>query len=176
MKLTITALVGALALAFSAQAEDLTVKLTGVHLCCKKCVTAAEKTVATVEGVKAKVDQDDKSVTLTGADAATVQKAVDALTTDGFFGKSSDSSVRVRGRTGAGRGGAQVKSLKVEGVHLCCDSCVKAVNAALKDVDGVKANTAKKGEKTFEVTGDFKTSDLFTALHNAGLNGKIVKE
>ena len=176
MKFAITTLVGALALTLSAQAEDLTVKLTGVHLCCKKCVTAAENAVATVDGVKVKVDQDDKSIALTGADAATVQKAVDALTKEGFFGKSNDSSVKVRGRSGAARGGAQVASLKIEGVHLCCDKCVKAVNEALKDVAGVKANTATKGEKTFQVTGDFKDRDVVAALHKAGLNGKIVKE
>jgi copper chaperone CopZ len=176
MKLALTSLVGALALAFSAQADDLTVKLSDVHLCCKKCVAVVEKAVGTVDGVKAVCSQDDKTISLTGADAATVQKAVDELVKAGFFGKSSETTVRVRARSGAARGGTQVQSLKVEQVHLCCDNCVKAVNAALKDVTGVKENTCKKGEKTFEVTGDFKDSEVFAALHKAGFSGKIVKE
>jgi hypothetical protein len=37
----------------------------------------------------------------------------------------------------------------------------------------VTGNTATKGAKSFEVTGDFKDSDVFDALQKAGLTGKV---
>ena len=57
-----------------------------------------------------------------------------------------------------------MQSLKVEGVHLCCPKCVKAVNAALTDVPGVTTNNAAKNAKSFTVTGNFNDADVFAAL------------
>jgi len=57
-------------------------------------------------------------------------------------------------------------------VHLCCGKCVKALNAALGTVPGVTGNTAAKGVKTFEVTGDFNDKEVFVALQKAGLTGQ----
>jgi hypothetical protein len=42
-------------------------------------------------------------------------------------------------------------------------------------VSGVKAHTATKGVKSFEVTGEFNDKDLMTALQKEGLAGKIAK-
>ena len=74
-----------------------------------------------------------------------------------------------------GATGKTVKSVKVEGVHLCCAKCVKAVDKAVTSTTGAKAQTATKGAKTFEVTGEFNDKDLMTALQKEGLTGKIVK-
>ena len=110
-------------------------------------------------------------MTLTGPDTATVQKAADALVKAGYFGKSSD--VKMQATTGAK--GEKVKSLTVEGPHLCCGKCVKAVDEALKGVPGATAHTATKGAKSFQVTGDFNDKDLFTALQKEGLSGHVAK-
>jgi len=172
MKITPLFAVAAFALNFSSYAEE-TVKISDVHLCCKGCVTGAEKAVGTVEGVKAEVDQAGGTVTLTGSDAASVQKGAAALMKAGYFGKSSDSHVKMDTRTGAK--GEKVQSLKVEGVHLCCAKCVKAVDHAIKSVPGVKEHTATKGAESFEVTGDFNDKEVFTALQKEGLTGKVGK-
>ena len=74
-----------------------------------------------------------------------------------------------------GATGEKVQTLRVEGVHLCCGKCVKAVDRAVKSVPGAKEHTAVKGAKTFEVTGDFNDKDLFTALQKEGLTGKVAK-
>jgi copper chaperone CopZ len=95
---------------------------------------------------------------------------VDALTVAGYYGKSSDASVKVNSATGAKD--QKVQSLQVEGVHLCCGKCVKSVNTALSSVAGVTANTAAKGAKSFTVTGDFNDKEVFDALQKAGLTGK----
>ena len=154
-------------------AADVTVQLSNVHLCCDSCVKGVNKAVATVPGVTAASDKDAETVTLTAADQAAAQKAVNALTAAGYFGVSGDKAIKVDAATGAQD--AKVKSLTVNGVHLCCKSCVKAVNAALEKVPGVTANTATKNASSFEVTGDFKPTDVFGALQDAGLTGKAGK-
>src|SRR5258707_5590479 len=136
MKTILHHIATALALNLTVRAADVTTKISQVHLCCKSCVTGVEKAVATVPGAKAESDQDAGTVTLTGPDTATVQKASAALTHAGYFGKSSNPDVTMDASTGAK--GAKVQSLNVEGVHLCCGKCVKAVDHALKSVSGVK--------------------------------------
>lgn len=165
-----TSVILATTLAFSARAADVTVKISEVHICCPSCVKGIQKAVAEVPGVTAAVDEDAGTVTLTAGDTATVQKAADALVAAGFYGTSSDASVKINADTGAK--GGKVQLLKVKGVHLCCGKCVKALNQVLSSVPGVKANTATKGAASFEVTGDFNDKDLFDALQKAGFTGK----
>jgi periplasmic mercuric ion binding protein len=170
MKLRIISAITALAFTLSARAADVSIKLADVHLCCSSCVQGVEKAVGHVPGVTAAADMDEGTVSLTGPDAATVQKGVDALTSAGYFGQSSDPALKVNAATGAT--GQTVQSLQVEGVHLCCGKCINAVNTALASVTGVTANTAAKGAKSFTVTGDFNDQEVFAALQKAGLTGK----
>ncbi len=171
MKNIFTSLVIGVALTLSARAADVSVKISDVHMCCDSCVKGAEKAVAEIKGVTAVASKEDKTVILTGPDKAAVQKAADALVAAGYFGKSSEAGIKITATTGAK--GHKVESLKVKDVHLCCAKCVKAVNAALETVPGVKANTAAKGVKAFEITGDFNDKEVFTALQKAGLSGSV---
>jgi copper chaperone CopZ len=173
MKNSLASVMIACALTLSARAADVTAKISGVHLCCKGCVSSAEKAVATVKGVTASVDQDAETVSLTGPNTATVQKAADALVAAGYFGKSDNTSVKMVADTGAK--GEKVQTLKLEGVHLCCGKCVSTVDKAVKSVSGVKEHTASKNAKSFEVTGDFKDKEVVEALQKAGLTGKVAK-
>lgn len=173
MKTIACLILTALALPLAANAADCTTKISGVHLCCAGCVTGVEEAVAKVSDVKAEVDQDGGTVTLTGPDVASVQKGANALVAAGYYGKSSQDSIKLATETGAT--GKTVKSVKVEGVHLCCGKCVKTVDKALASTTGAKSHTATKGSKTFEVTGEFNDKDLMTALQKEGLTGKIVK-
>ena len=168
MKITLAALI--LALTLTARAADVTVTITDVHICCQSCVKGVAKAVADVTGLTAKADEDAGTVTLTGPDTATVQKGADALVAAGFFGKSSNASIKINAATGAKN--QTVQSIKIEDLHLCCGKCVKAVNAALTSVPGVTGNTAAKGAKSFEVTGNFNDKDVFDALQKAGFTGQ----
>lgn len=161
-----------LALAGSAYA-DASVKLTDVHLCCQSCVKGVQKAVAKVPGVKAESDMDEKTVSLTAPDSATLQKGVDSLVAAGYYGKSSDAAVKVNGDTGAKD--EKVKSMKIEDTHLCCGSCVKAVNKALSGVSGVTGNDATKGATSFTINGDFNEKEAMDALQKAGLTGHVAK-
>ena len=160
----------AFALTLSAQAAEISTKISDVHLCCQSCVKGVKKAVADIKDVKADVDQDAETVTLTGSDKAAVQKAADALVAAGYFGKSSNADVKLATDTGAK--GTKVQTLKLEGVHLCCGKCVTAVGKALEKVKGVTSNTAEKNAKSFEIKGDFNPKEVFAALNHAGLTGK----
>ena len=173
MKIAAIALGLVFACSFAVYADEVHAKISDVHLCCQGCVKGVQKAVATVPGAKAEVDQDAGTVTLTAADAATAQKAADALVAAGYFGTCNDSGVKLTAVSGAK--GEKVPSLKVEGVHLCCGKCVKAVDHAVKSVAGAKEHTAVKGAKSFEVTGDFNDQELITALQKEGLTGKIAR-
>ena len=173
MKIPLGSVLIACALGLSVQAADVTVKISNVHLCCKGCVKGVEKAVGEVQGASASVDQDAGKVGLTGSDTATVQKAADAIVAAGYFGKSSDSKIKINDNTGAK--GKKVQSLQVNGVHLCCGKCVESVDEAVKSVSGVKSHTAVKGAKSFEVAGDFNDQEVFSALQKAGLAGKAGK-
>ena len=170
MKSIFLSMVTALAFAPLAQAADVTVKISNVHLCCQSCLKGVTNAIAGIDGVKATADKDAEVVEITGPDTAAVQKAADALVKAGYFGESSDPSIKMDSSTGAK--GAKVQSLKVEGVHLCCPKCVKAVNHALAEVPGVTTNNAVKNAKSFIVTGDFNDADVFAALQKIGLTGK----
>src|SRR6266436_601786 len=173
MKKLITVASILLALGWTAQAADTTVKLSNVHLCCNSCVKGVDKALSGVTGATAQSDKDAGTVTITAPDKATAQKAVNALVAAGYFGASSDPAIKVSARSGAKN--AKVQSLKVNGVHLCCNKCVTSVKDALATVPGVNGNTAAKGVESFDVTGDFNAQQAFTALNKAGLSGKAGK-
>ncbi len=173
MKSTFASVAAAFVLVFSVEAADVSVKITGVHLCCQSCVKGVKSAVGKVQGVTVDADEDSSTVSLTGPDKATVQKAADALIAGGYFGKSSEASIKLNAH--AGTTGKKVQSLKVEGVHLCCGKCVKVVNETLSSVAGVKGNTAAKNAESFMVTGDFNDKEVFDALQKAGLAGRAGK-
>lgn len=169
-RLRIAFSIATLTTALAAQADE--VKLSGVHLCCASCVKGVEKAAAKVGGASVTVDKAAGTVAISSNTKAALQQTVDALVTAGYYGKSSDSSIKL---AGSGAKDGKVQSLKVEGVHLCCGKCVTAVQNALGKVAGVKGNTAEKNVKTFEVTGDFSPKAVFDALHEAGLTGTVAK-
>ena len=173
MKIASLAVIATFALAVSGRSAETSVKLSDVHLCCQGCVKGAQNAVSKVPGATVTADRDAETVTISAPDTATAQKAANALVSAGYFGKSSDSSVKIPERTGAK--GEKVQALKVEGVHLCCGKCVTAVDDALKTVAGVKSHTAVKNAKTFDVAGDFNDAEVFAALHKAGLSGRVGK-
>ena len=174
MKITLVSLACSFPLVATLHAAEVTATLSEVHLCCGSCVTSVDKTLAGVKGVTGKADRDSEKIMLTGADTATVQKAVDALVAAGVYGKSDNPAIKVSADTGAK--GQKVKSLKIEGVHLCCGQCVSTVEETLMKVTGVKTQDAKRGAKSFTVTGDFNDQEVFEALHKAGLNGKVARD
>ena len=148
---------------------DTKVTLSGVHLCCKGCVKGVAKAVDK-SGGKAACDAKAGTVVISGTKEV-VEKALEAVAKAGYYGKSDNEALAI-----ACQGGAddkKVKSLTLSGTHLCCGKCVKAVTKAVNATDGATTHTAKKGSKTFEVTGDFNALSLIKALHDNGLHAFV---
>lgn len=174
MKSILFSVAVAFALVPLVRAEDTTITITKVHMCCTSCEKGVTNACKDIDGLKAVASKEDKDIVLTASDKATLQKGVDALTKAGYFGVSSDSDIKFDATTGAK--GEEVKTLKVEGIHLCCPKCVKALNAALKNVSGYETNNAVKNAKIVVITGDFKDSDVMDALQKHGLTGKVAAQ
>jgi mercuric ion binding protein len=154
-----------------AKQTEIKVKLTGVHLCCQGCVNAVDAALMSVEGVNSRCDMENGTVTLTASDDATAQKALDALAAAGFHGNADNQKLTMKAVSNVPQG--KVKSLKVSGIHNCCEPCCEAIKEAIATVDGVTSDTAKPRATAFEVTGDFDAGALVTALNAAGFSAQV---
>lgn len=154
-----------------AKQTEIKVKLTGVHLCCQGCVNAVDAALRSVEGVNSRCDMENGTVTLTASDDATAQKTLDALAAAGFHGSADNQKLAMKAVSNVPQG--KVKSLKVSGIHNCCEPCCEAIKEAIATVDGVTSDTAKPRATTFEVTGDFDAAALVTALNAAGFSAQV---
>jgi mercuric ion binding protein len=161
----LVALLAPVALASWASA-DSTVTITKTHLCCNSCVKGVAKAVKTVDGATAKCDMEAKTITLTGPDDATVQKAVDALVAAGYYGKADGA--KMVDDSGAKTGTAQ--TVEVSGIHNCCKKCTTAINDVIKKAGGT-ADVAAKAT-TFTVTG-VDPVKLVEAFNEAGFSVKV---
>ena len=165
-------LVLVLALAGAVRA-DTKVEVKNVHLCCPKCKTAVEEILKTADVADVTTDAKGKTVTFTAKDNAAAKKALQALADGGFHGETGNKDLAIKDDSGAEKG--KVKTLTLTDTHNCCGQCNTAIQKTLKKVDGVTANTAKAGAKTFEVTGEFDAAELIKALNAAGFHVKVKK-
>jgi periplasmic mercuric ion binding protein len=79
------------------------------------------------------------------------------------------NDAKVESRVPAGK----VKSLKLSGIHNCCQPCCEAIKEAIATVDGVPGDTATPRQTSFEVSGDFSAAALIEALHAAGFHAEV---
>ncbi len=149
------------------------VTVSELHICCGACVKAIEK-AARVDGVQAEVDEDERTVVLTAATYADVQRSLDEIAKAGFYGKIEDD-------TQAGKvkfpeiktADGNVKKLAVRHIHNCCHGCSDAIIEAIESVDGVTSNTVKPKEVEFVVEGNFDPGEVVQALEDAGFYPEI---
>ena len=158
-----------LASATLAQAQEK-VTLSGVHNCCGGCTNGIKKAAGTVAGVVCSAAAD--KITLSGATAADLQKAVDAIVAAGYTGASDNAAVKPNPGTGPDE---KVASLTITGTHMCCGKCVSDARKAVNSVEGVKTNTIATNAASFKVEGEFNAKALMEALAKAGFTGKATK-
>jgi copper chaperone CopZ len=72
------------------------------------------------------------------------------------------------------RGAAAETKVTISDTHLCCGQCLRAVDATLKDMPGVK-QTSSQQAKTIEITADNDEAaqKAIDALATAGFYGKL---
>src|SRR6185295_2991863 len=108
---------------------------------------------------------------ITAKDAASAQKAVDALAAAGYHGKTDNAEIVMKDNSGAPEG--KVTRLEITGIHNCCDACTEDIEKAVKGVAGVKSDTAKAKVTTFAVEGDFDAKAVVKALNDAGFHATV---
>jgi copper chaperone CopZ len=162
-----------LVLSGAAPAAETKEELKGTHLCCGQCVKAVGAILKNVEGVTGTCDQDAGTVTITAKDNTAAQKALDALAAGGFHGTTDSKELKIKDDSGVTKG--KVKTVTLVGIHNCCNSCTRAINATLGKVTGVTGNTAKAKSDTLTVSGDFDAEDVVKALNAAGYHVKVKK-
>ena len=72
--------------------------------------------------------------------------------------------------------GTKSDSVTLQGLHLCCGGCEKAVKAALKKVAGVDSVDVIKKKRTIVLSGKaIDVAAVLKALNSAGFSGSIEK-
>lgn len=150
----------------SAVLADATITLNGVHNCCGGCKNGITKAVTSVKGATAEVE--DETVTITAKNTPTAKKALEALLDAGYAGTGEGIAAPETASSQRKLNGATVS-----GAHLCCGKCVKAVEAALKEVPGVTGSKVESKASEFTVEGEFTEGALIAALNKAGFHGKV---
>ncbi|HEY8747823.1 MAG TPA: hypothetical protein VIM11_07605 [Tepidisphaeraceae bacterium] len=149
-------------------AAESTVTISKTHLCCNSCVTGAQKAVSSVEGAKAVCDKTAQTIAITAPDDATAQKAVDALSAAGYYGKATGATMK----DDSGAKPGTVQTAEVSGIHNCCKKCTTAINDTIKKVPGASGDVPAKAV-TFTVTGPFDATKLVEAFNDAGFSVKV---
>ncbi len=146
------------------------VKVEGVHLCCGGCVKGVTKAMTGVTGVTGlKVSQDDETVTFEAKDDEAALAGLTALAKGGYYGTPSrpgpDFTIDASKKQ---------NEVQINGLHLCCGACVKAVQGALKGVPGVKTVTSEARSGKVVVKGDsVSLAETLKALHENGFHGTV---
>lgn len=172
-QLLATALVLAAAGAVAHAAEKVEVK--GVHLCCGACIKAVGGILKKVDGVSdPKCDKATQTVTFTAKDAATADKAFQALMKGGFYGQAkTDSGTTLSAKDSAA--GAKGKEVTVTGVHVCCKSCQKAVQKLFPGA--TISYTGQGAQRDVTIAGDnLDAAAVLTTLRSGGFNGNVQKK
>ncbi len=147
------------------------VVLSGVHLCCGGCKRGVDNALADIKDIKYTVDTDAETVTFAKASSSLIQEAMNALAAKGYYGISDLEELQIADVEISDK---KADSVEVNGVHLCCGSCVKAVTRAMENVDGYESHDAAKDAETFVVSGkNISPSDVLAALRAEGLSGTV---
>jgi copper chaperone CopZ len=150
-----------------------TVELTDVHICCRGCAVAIEKSLSKMENVKPSIDQENGTVSLTAENDESLQKAVDAIAKAGFHGKIDEKSKVQFAEAKLPEG--KITRLEIAHIHNCCPACTKAIKAAVAEVEGVQGDSLKPKATKFVVEGEFEAKDVIAAIEAAGFHATLPK-
>jgi len=153
---------------------EVTVTLTGVHLCCSDCEKAAEgilgyKRVYIDPETEIDVSRSKGTIELTAPGGEAMMKALEAVLGSGFYGESDHPVLKIPEPK---KPGITTPIMTVRDMHLCCSGCVDALEEALATVEGYEEHTAEPGMPRFLVKGEnLDPYEVMMALRSKGLGG-----
>lgn len=152
----------------AAKAENVNVKVSGIHNCCPMCTDPITSSLTKAGATDIKASPTE--VSFVAADAATAEKAVKALFDAGFSGakiEGAKAPVPVKN--------AKAKNLKIVGLHNCCGSCAKGIREAIKPFTGT--NPVLQGTVlVMSSDKDIDADAVLKALSDKGYSGRIEKK
>ena len=154
-------------------AGDVVVSET--HLCCGSCVSAVKEALGDVEGVSGvSADQNTKIIRFTAADDNAAEAAIESLAEYGFYGKAKHGKESLAFPDSGAKKDAKVETLVLEGVHLCCGSCVTGAKKSLDNVSGVSTIEIDRTEGRITLKGaDITVTKAVAALNAGGFYAKV---
>lgn len=159
----------------SLAADDNQVEISGVHLCCGGCVAALEEALDEVDGLsELSIDREKRTARFRVPDAKTRTAALEAVARAGFYGTAMHGEEPVPMIADAEISETKTDRLVLTGVHLCCQSCTKAVVKAFEDVESIVAVDCDIEAGTVALTGkEIDAALVFEHLHQAGFHGTV---
>ena len=172
-KIRLAALTG-MVVALAAATSQAQVQVSGIHICCGKCVKDIGAALGDVDGVSGvSCDRDAKAVSFAGSDEKAVKAGLAALAKAGFYGSANAGNLNVTFPTEKVKKGTTADEIVFYGVHLCCGKCVKSVGGALKDL-GEPACDREAKTVTLKGSG-INVAKALAALNKAGFSGSLEK-
>lgn len=172
-KIRLAALTG-IVVALTAATSQAQVQVSGVHLCCGGCAKAVGQALADVDGVSnASCNRDAKTVSFNASGDEAIKAGLAALAKAGFHGKAVMGNRPLEFPSEEVKENASSDEITFYGVHLCCGGCVKALDAAFKDIGQTSAD---REAKTVTLKGDsINIRKAVAALNKAGFHGSLKK-
>lgn len=167
-----TVLIALCLLSASSIKAEVKIEVTQLHMCCDGCASEVEALLKKVEGLGSiKVTKKSRTAVFSASDAKAAQRAIDALSDEGFHGRVNDKSIAFKDDSGVTPG--KVTSLTVTGFHNTCPGCVKSFRVALKKVPGVTGDDCKSNVTTCTIKGNFEAAAVIKALQEEGFHVKV---
>lgn len=150
---------------------EVTVTLSGVHICCSDC----EDKIEALNGAKSMrfypeteftADKKDKTVEIEAPSGKAAMYALEMLFKAGFCGVSDHPVLTVPPleERDFETGVASLRDL-----HLCCNTCVSDLEEAVMTVEGVEEMKGEVGDDSVMIKGSkFKPTDVVKAAREAG--------
>lgn len=135
---------------------------------------AVGKALQKVNGVSdAACDREKKTITFKADSAKSAKAGLRALSRTGFYGAATVDGKEAKYPAQKIKAGTKSDTVALRGAHLCCGGCVKAVQAAMKDVKGVKSVTCDRKKRTITLTGsEIDAAAAVAALNKAGFSAR----
>lgn len=170
-----TLLLALLFIASPARGGEL-IELTGVHLCCNRCVTDLRAALADVKGIdKLDVNRREGRASFVAQDDEAIEQALEALAAAGYYGTAKRGDEPIEFAKQEIEEGAAADRVVLEGVHLCCGGCAKAVVQAYAGADDVVAVDCDLEDGIVTLTGKkLAVTKMIELLHEAGFHGRWV--
>lgn len=161
---------------YAPSTTEVTVK--GVHLCCQSCSDGADSALEGIDGVsKPGNDRNTKLITFQAESKDAALAGIKSLAKEGFYGTATFGKEELKWPDSGAKKGNKVPTVVIEGVHLCCGSCVTGAKEALAKLEGATEIDVDRNAEKITVKGkELDEAVVIAALNKGGFFGTVKHE